>query len=541
MLDDVIKFDANYKSKIQGVKLSKKTMQILNKTKTIFGLEKCYEDLKNYAAFVKMKKQGVLDFGSYNMLIVNKSEYKNTDELVEMIRDILKAEGIIKNSLKYINKDELEQKKDKKGKIVQIKEDLIVIDSKTIDNDISSKKKEIVKFMKKNNEKIFLLIDNVEYKYRVDGWTNAKLWDCFTWTIDLEELSKEEKADYIKKFLKKSKIKVEENNVFINKLSEEPFWIVLKEIKDIVLDCKLRKIDVLSDENIKEDLKKKYSIKDKKQNQKSGIKELNLLIGMDEVKKQVEQIINFLKVNKERENLPALHMMFTGNPGTGKTTVARIIGKLFGEMKILSDKEVFVEVHGRDLVGRYVGWTAGQTKEKVKDAEGGVLFIDEAYSLNSRWRGGYEDEAIATLIKEMEDKRDKVCIIMAGYENEMEELIKMNPGFESRIPFKIHFPDYSAEELYEIFKKMAKKENYKISNSIKKILLQRFEIEKKKENFSNARCVRNIFEKIKFEQANRIAKSKDSNINIIRKEDVLNVIENLDDKATEKVRIGFAM
>ena len=396
--------------------------------------------------------------------------------------------------------------------------------------------------MKKNYKKIFLLIDNNVDRFRINGWVNAKFWDCCAWTINLEQVNKEEKIDYIKKFLKKSRIKVEENNVFIDKLSEEPFWIVLKEIKDIVLDCKLRKIDALSDENIKEDLKKKYSIKAKKENRKSGLNELNSLIGMDEVKKQVEQIINFLKVNKERENLPALHMMFTGNPGTGKTTVARIIGKLFGEMKILSDKEIFVEVHGRDLVGRYVGWTAGQTKEKVKQADGGVLFIDEAYSLNSRWRGGFEDEAIATLIKEMEDKRDKVCIIMAGYENEMEELIKMNPGFESRIPFKIKFPDYSVQELYEIFKKMAKKENYRISNNIKEILLQRFEIEKKKENFANARCVRNIFEKIKFEQANRIAKSKETNINIIKKEDVLKVIENLDnDKVTDKIKIGFAM
>ena len=124
----------------------------------------------------------------------------------------------------------------------------------------------------------------------------------------------------------------------------------------------------------------------------------------------------------------------------------------------------------------------------------------------------------------------------------MEELIKMNPGFESRIPFKIKFPDYSVQELYEIFKKMAKKENYRISNNIKEILLQRFEIEKKKENFANARCVRNIFEKIKFEQANRIAKSKETNINIIKKEDVLKVIENLDnDKVTDKIKIGFAM
>ena len=151
-------------------------------------------------------------------------------------------------------------------------------------------------------------------------------------------------------------------------------------------------------------------------------------------------------------------------------------------MKILSEKENFVEIHGRDLVAKYVGWTAQVTKDKIRQADGGVLFIDEAYSLNSDSRGSFEDEAIATLIKEMEDKRDKICIILAGYENEMNELIMKNPGFESRIPFKIHFPDYSEEELYEIFKKMAKKENYKITSNVKEVLLEYFYIEKKNEN-----------------------------------------------------------
>ena len=160
-----------------------------------------------------------------------------------------------------------------------------------------------------------------------------------------------------------------------------------------------------------------------------------------------------------------LHMCFMGNPGTGKTTVARIIGEIFKEREILSTGR-FVEIHGRDLVGQYVGWTAREVQSQIRRAKGGVLFIDEAYSLNAEHRGSFEDEAIATLIKEMEDKRDNLCVIFAGYNKEMEELLEANTGFESRIQFKILFNDYTEEELYKIFKKMCKEDNYKISNNI---------------------------------------------------------------------------
>ena len=167
------------------------------------------------------------------------------------------------------------------------------------------------------------------------------------------------------------------------------------------------------------------------------------------------------------------------------------------------------------------------------------MFIDEAYSLNSNTSGSFEDEAIATLIKEMEDKRDRVCIIMAGYKKEMKELIDRNPGFESRIQFKIDFPDYNEEELYQIFKYMAREEKYKIANNIKEPLIQYFAIEKKKYNFSNGRCVRNLFEKIKFEQANRVASDEKADINLIRRCDVEDAIFEYKAPENEKRKIGF--
>lgn len=233
-------------------------------------------------------------------------------------------------------------------------------------------------------------------------------------------------------------------------------------------------------------------------------------------------------------------MCFTGNPGTGKTTVARIIGQIFKEEKILSKGE-FVEIHGRDLVGKYVGWTAKEVQRYVERAKGGILFIDEAYGLNSDRKGSFEDEAIATLIKEMEDKRDDVCVILAGYQDEMEELIKRNPGFESRIQFYLNFPDYNEDELYNIFKKLAKNEEYKISSNIKDVLINDFKMKKTNDNFSNGRYVRNVYEKIKIEQANRVSSSDAEDMNLIKKCDIENVLENIKPIEIKKTRIGFAI
>ena len=215
-------------------------------------------------------------------------------------------------------------------------------------------------------------------------------------------------------------------------------------------------------------------------------------------------------------------------------------------MNILSSNCNFVEAQRADLIGKYVGHTAPQTKEMIEKANGGVLFIDEAYSIASyiEDEGGrdFGAECIATLIKEMEDKRDSLCVILAGYTKEMNQMLKVNPGFESRIQFKIEFPDYSSDELYQIFKNIAKEEKYRLSNNLKPILISYFNKERKKENFSNARCVRSLFEKIKFEQADRVIKQNE-NINTIKKCDIENVLNKLEDNNNneeKKNRIGFA-
>lgn len=186
----------------------------------------------------------------------------------------------------------------------------------------------------------------------------------------------------------------------------------------------------------------------------------------------------------------------------------------------------------------YIGQTAIKTQKVIDQAMGGVLFIDEAYSLFST--DNYSKECISTLIKEMEDHRDNLCVILAGYSQEMEELLKSNSGFDSRIAFKIDFPSYKEAELYQIFKNMLKDEGFKLSRNCKQIVLDYFnnEINNNKYNFSNARLVRNLTEKIKMEQANRIIKQKSKDLDLIIADDITAVVEKIKTKPC-KTTIGF--
>ena len=223
--------------------------------------------------------------------------------------------------------------------------------------------------------------------------------------------------------------------------------------------------------------------------------------------------------------------------------MARILGKIFADEQILSKKRIFREVQRADLIGKYVGQTAPLTKEQIDKARGGVLFIDEAYTIASYIQDeagrDYGAECVATLLKGMEDYRNEICVILAGYKKEMKYLLESNPGFESRIQFEIEFPDYSNEELYQIFKQLCKKEKYKISHKVKKILLEQFERARKKTNFANARYVRNLFEKIKIEQANRVINNKRNDNNTILMIDIKNGIKGVVDNKDKIKQIGF--
>jgi stage V sporulation protein K len=217
-------------------------------------------------------------------------------------------------------------------------------------------------------------------------------------------------------------------------------------------------------------------------------------------------------VNKKRDELglkarkQALHMMFKGNPGTGKTTVARLIGKLFLKMNVLS-KGHLIEAERADLVGEYIGHTAQKTRDLIKRAHGGILFIDEAYSLG---RGGEKDfgkEAIDTLVKHMEDKQHEFILILAGYSQEMDYFLTLNPGLHSRFPLVLDFPDYNIEELMEISNRMMVEREYTFSHEAEKKLKEHLIWVKavlSPMSFSNGRYVRNIIEKAIRSQAMRL-------------------------------------
>jgi len=241
--------------------------------------------------------------------------------------------------------------------------------------------------------------------------------------------------------------------------------------------------------------------------------ELRSLIGLDSVKTEIETLTNFIKIQQERQlkglktSQLSYHCIFTGNPGTGKTTVARIVAEIYKELGILK-KGHLVETDRSGLVAEYVGQTAVKTNKIIDTALDGVLFIDEAYSLISNSENDYGKEAIATLLKRMEDNRDRLVVILAGYSNEMQQFINSNPGLQSRFNRYIEFPDYSAEELYQIFELNLKQFDYKFAEDVKnplKIFLEQT-IKNKDKNFGNARFIRNLFEKTIERQANRLSK-----------------------------------
>lgn len=240
--------------------------------------------------------------------------------------------------------------------------------------------------------------------------------------------------------------------------------------------------------------------------------ELNQLVGLNRVKADVNEVINLLKVRQFRlqHGLPTApvssHLVFTGNPGTGKTTVARLLSQIYKALGLIS-KGHLVEVDRSGLVAGYVGQTALKVKDVVKEAMGGVLFIDEAYALVcDRGNEDFGNEAIDTLLKEMEDNRNDLVVIVAGYTNEMEEFLRSNPGLRSRFNKYINFDDYGPTELYEIFTKICNKLNYSLTSAAQERALILFEELPQLcgENFANARSVRNIFEQILSNQANRI-------------------------------------
>lgn len=302
--------------------------------------------------------------------------------------------------------------------------------------------------------------------------------------------------------------------------------IGLADVNKYILDAKIHLPSIFGSENTRA---------------LSGEEELDQLIGLTNVKRMVRKIRVYAKRNKGSSDFN-LHMCFRGNPGTGKTEVARIISRILYDAGVLGEAKL-VETDSRGLLGKRVGETAPKTEEKINEAMNGVLFIDEAYGLlGSGSAANYGIEAISVLLKEMEDRRGRFCVILAGYRKEMEELLSANPGFASRIPFMLDFPDYTREELGEIAVTFLKKKGYEIDNDALARLLEVTEYFRQRPNFSNARTVRNILDQVVLNQNLRAEDNADDSRIIL--DDVNDYIsdEHIDlSSSAPKRQIGFSL
>lgn len=358
----------------------------------------------------------------------------------------------------------------------------------------------------------------------------------FPHTIEIRDLEREEKVELLKCAAKEYGFAFDAKSFRNSDILKLPYPTLQTQLYSVIQNqlADADNTEFIMHASDFDPLSKKHEKKS------SALEELDALIGLDSVKKCVREIVALLK-NRGRSALPCLHMVFRGNPGTGKTTVARLVGKLFGEIGIIKDGEKFIETDRDGLVSQYLGGTAAKTASVVKDALGGVLFIDEAYALVSNAAYDYGHEAINTLVKRLEDsRRDFVCI-MAGYTNEMNQMLSSNPGLRDRIQFYIDFPDYSAEELVQIYCKYAESEAYQLGADAKVTLRQMAEqiIRNKDENFSNARLIRKVFERTRMKQAMRTSD------NMISAEDIQAVFAESDmrallDSVQVQRRIGFA-
>lgn len=508
---------------------------ILNNLDNIYGLGKEKETIINYMQFVNLKKlKQIKDIGNYNICITVPENYNYIDKLIETIYKILSYNGVVSTSYYEIKPADLRPMK--LNKFSKDRNEDMIVFGQALNFNFRSTDDIIRDLSYAEPNKVFVVITTMSKGQRCD-FLRRTLSDTFTWFINIiGDYTTSEKNKYIKQKLKCNHLKISNTCNIIKELETKEIAEIEKDLLYIIVKAKANNITTINDKFLST-LTLRNQFKNIVKPDKTAMQELDELIGLDDVKHRIKQIVNYVKVNKSRNQLPMLHMCFLGNPGSGKTECAKLIAGILKEENILNGN--FINATRSDLVAGYVGQSALKTRDILKKAKGGVILIDECYTLFSESAVDFSHEVVAEIVKFMEEERD-TCVIFAGYTQETEEFLKSNSGLTSRIQFKLYFKDYTPEELYKIFKKMVKDDKYKLDKKLKPLLIEHFKQAQKQDDFGNARYVRSMLEKIKMAQAQRVVEDTTADVDLIKVVDIATVIKYLnEEKPKEKLQIGF--
>lgn len=490
---------------------SQKMITLFDKINKLYIKDESKELLKKIIEYMRKYNEGIeTNYIPFNILIeVNNKEIK--EELIYILEQASINFNYIKNNnKKQISLINLEKEINYDAGFITIT-NLKGINN--IDNQEQTKLfNNLEEFLEKEEKTTTLVIGTKEeisnfflgresiknkyFNFSIIG-TNPDIQDIYKYILEntnIEDNKKPELLDYITKTYKEDNYVEYRNNL----------------IKYISFNKELPKIE-------------------EKKTLEEIFKDLNELVGLEKVKKVLYDLVDVINLKEKAKDLTIkdmnLHMVFLGNPGTGKTTIARIISNILYNLGYIKENKL-IEVSSKDLVGQYVGQTAPKTMDVINKSLNGVLFIDEAYSLAVKGENSYNAEAIATLIQAMENYRDKLVVIFAGYTKEMQDFLDSNSGIVSRIGYTLEFDDYTTEELIKIFNNFATKNGFIVDEEAIKYLEQIINENRNTKNFGNARFVRNIYEKTVIKHATNVKNKKQNKIlKTLTKEDIS--IENL--------------
>lgn len=455
------------------------------------------KEINNYKKYLKYRREGLIKTGNKNWLIIDTSKFAS----MKLIKKIT-----LLNQFNHYTTN------------------LIT------DTDYTSQKYGFDENKFLSSIKTFDLYSNILLisSSALSSSALNKFGDVCTFYIDYNDLNINKRQINVKKYIEDNHFFIENENL-LNKLENIPTKEIERTLTKAFITALNNNTNILKDEYIE----------DTSSDLETYISELNNLVGLKKAKKTLFEIINYLQIAKKRDDIPCLNMCFLGNPGTGKTTVAKIVGKILSAIHVFNTSAPFITTSREQLVGRYVGQTEEKVLETINNAVGGVLFIDEAYSLISDDSRDYGNKVIDVLVNQMDIHKHDLCVIFAGYKEEMLEFLAMNPGLESRVPFKINFKDYNNEELFGIFNNIIKDSNFYLEAGLEEILLKHFEEVRKYKNFGNGRYVRNFVEMLKIKQANRLIDENSNDLYMFAKEDIENTIKSMRKIESGRTTIGF--